>query len=151
MQATDLQKLASEVAEVTFKLLANCQEKEERLAKQFQISVPEFRALRLFRGDDHLQIKELVRRVGLSGSRLTRIIDGLESNGFLVRSIDLDDRRSIVVTLTDKGRRLTKDLEQRYVEIHEEILEEIPPEMHQTVLTSLSKMLSSLEKWLRQS
>lgn len=151
MNTAQLEKVAAEVAEVTFKLLANCQEKEERLARQFRISVPEFRTLRMFRGDDHLQIKELIRRVGLSGSRLTRILDSLESNGFVIRSIDLDDRRSIIITLSDKGRRLTGELEQRYVDIHKEILEGIPGEMHETVLVSLSKMLSSLEKWLRQS
>lgn len=151
MQRVDLEKTAVDIAELTFKLLTNCQQKEERLAKQFKVSVPEFRTLRLFRGDKHLQIKELIRRVGLSGSRLTRILDGLERSGFVVRSIDPDDRRSIIVTLSEKGESLAQDLEQRYIDIHKEILEGIPQEMHDTVLISLSNMLNSLEKWLRQS
>lgn len=141
---------AAEIAELTFKLLSNCQEKEERLAQQFSISVPEFRTLRVFRTDRQLQVKELLERVNLSGSRLSRILESLEERGFLTRSIDPDDRRSIVVTLTKKGSTMAKNLEERYIQIHEEILEGIPEELHEPLMQGLNKMLSSLERWLKE-
>lgn len=146
-----IQKHAAEVAELTFKLLANCQEKEERLAAQFGISVAEFRTVRLFRNEATLSVKTLVERVGLSGSRLSRILESLERKGFLTRSISLHDRRSIDVALTSKGCALARSLETRYIQIHQEILEGIPQELHEPLLTGLAKMLSSLERWLREA
>jgi DNA-binding MarR family transcriptional regulator len=143
--------IAAEIAELTFKLLSNCQEKEERLAQQFRISVPEFRTLRVFRTDRQLHVKELVERVNLSGSRLSRILESLEERGFLARSIARDDRRSIVVTLTKKGAAMVSNLEERYIQIHEEILEGIPEELHEPLIQGLNKMLSSLERWLKES
>jgi DNA-binding MarR family transcriptional regulator len=143
--------VAAEIAELTFKLLSNCQEKEERLAQQFGITVPEFRTLRVFHTDRKLHVKELVERVHLSGSRLSRILESLEEHGFLTRSIDFDDRRSIVITLTKKGSTMVKDLEERYVQIHEEILEGIPEELHEPLTQGLNKMLTSLEQWLKES
>lgn len=142
--------VAAEVADLTFKLLWNCQEKEERLAQQFGISVPEFRTLRVFRSDPQLHVKELIERVNLSGSRLSRILESLEEKGFLTRSIDPDDRRGIVVRLTKKGSTMSNNLEKRYVQIHEEILEGIPDEWHEPLIRGLNKMLLSLERWLKE-
>lgn len=142
---------AAEIADLTFKLLSNCQEKEERLAQQFGISVPEFRTLRVFRADRQLHVKELVERVNLSGSRLSRILESLEERGLLIRSIAGDDRRSIMVTLTKTGTAMVRHLEESYVQIHEEILEGIPEELHEPLIQGLNKMLSSLERWLKES
>lgn len=139
---------AAEIAEVTFQLLASCQEKEERFAEQLKITVSEFRCLRAFRGEKHLPVKTLVERVKLSGSRLTRILNDLEENGFISRSIDVKDRRGITVVLSKKGLDLTKKLEERYLEIHEEILHGIPVEMHEPLISGLNNMLVSLESWL---
>ena len=145
------QELASQIAEVTFSLLADCQEKEERLAEQFGISVPDFRTLRMFRTEHQVNIKSLIQRVGLSGSRLTRILDDLEARGFITRSLDPEDRRSMVVTLRPEGFKLVKKLESRFVQIHEEILEGIPEELHEPLLIGLQKMLGSIQRWLRES
>ncbi|KAB2921549.1 MAG: MarR family transcriptional regulator [Bacteroidetes bacterium] len=142
---------AAEVAELTFNLLAGCQEKEERFAAQLKITVSEFRCVRAFRGEKSLPVKTLVERVKLSGSRLTRILTTLEKNGYLQRSIDLHDRRSITVVLTKKGIDLSQRLEARYLQIHEEILSGIPREMHAPLIAGLRNMLGSLERWLHHS
>lgn len=141
-------KAAAEIAELTFKLLANCQEKEERLAEQLKITVSEFRCLRAFRGETNLPIKTLVDRTNLSGSRLTRIVSSLEKNGFATRSIGQDDRRSITVRLSKKVVAMTENLEERYLQIHQEILNGIPKDVHAPLISGLQNMLTSLEVWL---
>jgi DNA-binding MarR family transcriptional regulator len=151
MPDTRTKKNASKLAELTFQLLADCQHKEEKIAKQLKITVSEFRCIRVFRGEKHLPIKHLVERINLSGSRLTRILESLEEHGFVTRSIDPTDRRSITVTLTKKGVTLSETLESRYLQIHEEILEGIPKEMHTTLITGLHNMLVALESWLYAS
>lgn len=141
-------KAAAEIAELTFQLLADCQEKEERFAEQLRITTSEFRCVRAFRGEKSLPVKTLVERVNLSGSRLTRILSSLEKNGYLQRSIDLHDRRSITVVLTRKGIELSERLESRYLKMHEEILAGIPAEMRAPLITGLHNMLRSVQSWL---
>ncbi|MDD3996268.1 MAG: MarR family transcriptional regulator [Sphaerochaetaceae bacterium] len=45
----------------------------------------------------------LAEEIGLSRSRLSRILDTLETKGLLERTISPDDRRNILVRLTEKG------------------------------------------------
>jgi DNA-binding MarR family transcriptional regulator len=151
MSETRPKNAAAELAELTFQLLADCQHKEERIAEQLKITVSEFRCLRAFRGEKHLQVKHLIERIQLSGSRLTRILEALEEHGYVTRTIDPKDRRSITVTLTKKGIALSATLEKRYLQIHEEILDGIPRKMHGVLLGGLHNMLTSLQGWLRAS
>jgi len=142
---------AREIGELVFQLLANCQQKEEKLAEQFQMSVPEFRCLRSFRGDDEVTIKTLTERLALSGSRLTRIVDELENKGLVTRAFHQEDRRSILVILTKRGATIAKQLENRYIQIHEEILTEFPMQQQEVLSDGLRQLLRSLEKWLHQT
>lgn len=148
MSPSQSKKSAAEIAELTFQLLANCQEKEERLASQLKIHVSEFRCIRAFRGDHILPVKTLVERINLSGSRLTRILGSLEKGGYLRRVIDERDRRSITVHLSKKGIELSRKLEERYLQIHEEILDGIPKDVHEPLISGLHNMLASLQGWL---
>ncbi len=146
-----IEQQASQIAEMMYELLMNCQEKEERLSVEFHVSVPEFRTLRMFHQDQRLTVKKLVERVGLSSSRLSRILESLEEKGYVVRTIDADDRRSVDVSLTSKGSTFVKALEKRYVQIHEEILHGIPPEMHEPLMRGMRTMLCSLQGWLKNA
>ncbi len=55
---------------------------------------------------EHCRVQNLVGRVHLSQSALSRLIGRLEKDGLVQRSICVEDRRGVWVTLTDKGRAL---------------------------------------------
>ena len=95
MTPSRYQTEAAEVADLTFKLLASCQKKEERIARQFSLTVNEFKVLRAFRTSTTLHVKHLIDDVGLGGSSFSKIAKSLEAKGFLVRSIEPQDRRSV--------------------------------------------------------
>lgn len=73
----ELNQHAEQLANLTFSLLANCQEKEVRLAEIHGLTQAEFRCLRLFNSEETVNNKKIAERMNLSPSRLTRIIDGL--------------------------------------------------------------------------
>jgi DNA-binding MarR family transcriptional regulator len=52
-----------------------------------------------------LPIVALRRELGLKPSTVTNILDRLEARGLLRRAINPDDRRSLVVHLTARGKR----------------------------------------------
>jgi len=142
---------ASRLANLTFNLLANCQEKEIHLASLHNLSQAEFRTLRLFGSDEILNNKTIAERMRLSPSRLTRIIDGLVQKDYMQREIDLDDRRNMRVKLSIRGRFLVDKLNQAYIEIHDEILQDIDPSQHEPLITAMTHLLEALEKWLAKT
>jgi len=142
---------AERLANLTFSLLANCQEKEERLAEIHNLTQAEFRCLRLFGSDESVNNKKIAERMNLSPSRLTRIIDGLVKKEYINREIDPDDRRNMRVTLSRRGKLLVHQLNKAYVDIHEEILQDIESAQHQPLINAMEHLLAALEKWLKRS
>lgn len=142
---------AEKLANVTFNLLANCQEKEVRLAELHGLTQAEFRCLRLFGTDESLNNKQIAERMNLSPSRLTRIIDGLVKKEYILREINPNDRRNMIVELSKKGQALVTQLNKAYINIHSEILEDIDPDQHLPLITAMNQLLSALEKWLAKS
>ncbi|MFF7968064.1 MarR family transcriptional regulator [Streptomyces sp. NPDC007903] len=55
---------------------------------------------------DHCRVQNLVGRVHLSQSALSRLIGRLEKEGLVERSVCAEDRRGVWVSLTRRGREL---------------------------------------------
>ncbi|MEV6114602.1 MarR family transcriptional regulator [Streptomyces sp. NPDC052109] len=55
---------------------------------------------------EHCRVQNLVGRVHLSQSALSRLIGRLEKDGLVERSVCAEDRRGVWVALTPKGRAL---------------------------------------------
>ena len=144
----DVNETAATLANLTFNLLANCQEKEIHLAELHGLTQAEFRCLRLFGSDESLNNKTIAERMSLSPSRLTRIIDGLVKKEYINREIDPNDRRNMRVALSNKGRSLVNQLNKAYVDIHHEILQDIDPSQHEQLITAMTHLLEAIEKWL---
>ena len=139
---------ASKLADLTFKLLANCQEKEARLAENYGLTQSEFRCLRLFNKNDVLNNKQVAERMNLSPSRLTRIIDGLVAKGYIIRQIEPSDRRNMKVELSKRGKVIVQKLNDAYVNIHKEILEDIDRTQHKPLISAMENLLVALQKWI---
>ncbi len=142
---------AKQLSELTFTILAKCQEKEDRLARQYSLTHAEFKCLKIFNPGEELNNKELAERLELSASRLTRITDGLVFKGFAKREIDRNDRRNMIITLTDSGKRLVEELNDSYIEIHKQILEEIDSSQHESLIVALRHLLKGLLNWMSKT
>ncbi len=142
---------ANQLADLTFKLLANCQEKETRLAEQYGLTQAEFRCLRLFGTQESSNNKHIAEKMNLSPSRLTRIIDGLVKKEYMIREIDMEDRRNMRVTLSGQGIQIVERLNKAYIGIHREILDEIDEPQHKSLITAMTHLLSGLEKWIAKT
>ena len=141
---------AERLADLTFTLLQRCQEKEAWLAEVHGLHQAEFKCLRLIGLDENLNNKEIAKRMILSPSRLTRIIDGLVKKGYMHREIDQTDRRNMRVYLSRRGKILTNKLNNAYVGIHSEILQDIDVSQHEPLITAIEHLHLAVEKWLQK-
>ncbi|MFC3770840.1 MarR family winged helix-turn-helix transcriptional regulator [Paenibacillus sp. GCM10012303] len=60
---------------------------------------------------DDIPIQELAKRTSLGKSTLTRMLDKLEESGHLIRVFPEDDRRKVLIRLTDENKRMKQAYE----------------------------------------
>jgi DNA-binding MarR family transcriptional regulator len=146
----EINKNAEKLAELTFNLLASCQEKESRLAEQYGLTQAEFRCLRSFGTSECLNNKSIAEKLSLSPSRLTRIIDSLVKKEYIVRKINNTDRRNMCVSLSFKGAEIVQLLNQSYLDIHKEILNDIEEAQHIPLIEAMTNLHSALKNWVEK-
>jgi DNA-binding MarR family transcriptional regulator len=89
---------------------------EHRIREVANLSLPEYEALfRLRIASGHpLQMSEIASQLINSPSGMTRIADRLEKDGLIERETPPDNRRVVLVNLTDHGREVLERADQAF-------------------------------------
>jgi DNA-binding MarR family transcriptional regulator len=88
--------------EVT-RLLLRCHQLQKELAASFALSVDEFHCITQLYFHAPCCVKTLRELLGVSPTRASKLLAGLESRGYLTRSLAADDKRKERLALTSKG------------------------------------------------
>ena len=140
-------ELAEKMSYLTCELARTCNEKENHFASMFNLTPAEFKCLRLFKDSKTLTIKDITKKVALTPGRITHILTSLEAKKFVVRRIDEADKRNVIVDLTPKSAPFIQNLNASHVKLHDEIIRKIKPDMRETVLISMEKVIDALNNW----
>ncbi len=121
------------------------------LRVKFDMTLPRFELLSaLDRVADGLTMGELSRWLMVSKGNVTGIAERLSEDGFIVREPTPTDRRSFVVTLTDKGRKAYKEMELEYEQLLEKLFNDLSPDDSDMFTGMLAKIKESVEELGRQ-
>jgi DNA-binding MarR family transcriptional regulator len=143
-------ELAEQLADLTYELLENCQVKIERTAHKLNLTVAEFKLLRSIGDDEKVAAGVLANRLGLSSSRLTRIIDGLVAKRIVKKSVCGKDRRVVEIQLTPEGVQTSDQLKLMYVTVHQEIIGLLPSDAGESVILAMQKLRSATHEWIKE-
>jgi len=70
------------------------------------------------RGEDGVRVSEIAAYMGISVSGVTQAITGLEKHGYIARQMSPEDRRAVLVSITEEGKKImvpaTKKLEDQF-------------------------------------
>lgn len=111
---------------------------------EINLTPPQFQTLRLLWNQDGQPFKDLADANGCTRPTMTGIVDTLEKNGLVTRQPNPADRRSLLVTLTDRGKALegkTPDLDRIYAHC----CVGLSPEEFQQLGVLLEKLNQSLD------
>ncbi len=90
---------------------------EERLQQKFDLSEAEYRGLQSIEEDEKITCQEFSKRMGLSVSRGSRVVDRLCGKNFIERIDCQSDRRCKNIWLTDRGvhvrRKIAGELQKK--------------------------------------
>lgn len=116
---------------------------------QYEISVSQWLVLRSLM-DKEQKISDLSRKVGLTNSTVSGIVDRLEEAGYVQRRRDQTDRRIVWVTRTEKLERLIRSIPVLQDDYLDSLLEGITEEETQTILKSLQLLANHLQEKVQQ-
>src|SRR5215212_1286231 len=93
-----------------------------------------------FAGENRMTQSEIGRRMNVTSSNVTRLIDGLEQDGLVRRTADPSDRRVTYVELTDEGRTVSERIVPAVVQFAMDVAHEFSPDELQTLLGLLTRL-----------
>jgi DNA-binding MarR family transcriptional regulator len=97
---------------------------EEAAFAQFGLSPQQYNALRLLEAlhPERMQSVALGRKLISRGPDTTRLLDRLESNGWIIRSRSQSNRRIVEVSITRSGLELLQTMHPTVLAMHQEQL-----------------------------
>jgi DNA-binding MarR family transcriptional regulator len=100
------------IIDYVFLLKRKCLMEEAAIGREVGLSPSEINCIESVIPGERLSGNTLSDRMGLSPSRGSRVIDHLIGKGLLRRMEDPDDRRTNVISITEKGARVRLRVEQ---------------------------------------
>ena len=83
---------------------------QRRVIQKFKLSIPQYCIIRNIGTFGSFQLKDLAIKCHLSRPTITGVIDTLEKKKLVIREKNPEDRRSLLINLTQKGYKLFKSL-----------------------------------------
>jgi MarR family transcriptional regulator, organic hydroperoxide resistance regulator len=110
------------------------------------LKISRIKALYAFRDQDSSTMSELAENIGAKLPSMTMMIDNLADEGLVERARDEQDRRKVIVRLTDKGQRVREEFLQQRKQIAEQLFARLSREDEQELMSALSRVCDILEK-----
>ncbi|GLV55087.1 hypothetical protein KDH_19340 [Dictyobacter sp. S3.2.2.5] len=89
---------------------------------------------------------ELVQRLGMEGTLVTRFVKQMEGSGLLTRRSDPRDNRFTLVTLTPAGEQIARQMADFTHTLEAQILEGLDEEMRATIRQGLEQIYEKYEQ-----
>jgi DNA-binding MarR family transcriptional regulator len=123
---------------------------DEESARNCQVTVSQCLMLQLLADEKEsgLAMKDLAQQMGMATSTITRFVDALVRDGYVIRKEDNQDRRINRVIPTQKGFDKILQLKEKQHNCLLSILNNIPQIEHKKTIDCMGSFLLALEGYL---
>ena len=120
----------------------------DRLLQQngIEISGGQGRILFLLWKKDHLTMTEISRQTALAKNTITVVIDGMVKKGIVLREQNPENRREMIISLTDRARALQEKYELVSQQMNAMFYEGFSPEEQRQFEAYLLRILTTLTR-----
>ena len=110
----------------------------------YDITMEQLAILEMLNFSGDVNMTELSHAVWKQNANITRIVDKLEARQLVERKAVKGDRRANLVSLTDKGKQLFKNVVPIVVNVHKDAVSTISEEEEAITLSILKKIITHL-------
>jgi DNA-binding MarR family transcriptional regulator len=139
-QPTQTTDRAGEIIEALAPLLAQHRQRWAARCQAHGLSIVGFQVLALLEMHGGMPMTRLADELGVALPNATGIVGRLVERGIVARADDASDRRRVVVTLTDAGRRVIAEMEEGRRERMSRLLSQLTDEQQQRLLQSVKDL-----------
>lgn len=93
-----------------------------------------------------IAMSELSEKMNLNASTMTRIMDPLVRDGYIVRQKSTEDRRLVLVSLSEKGKESAEALNKSVNAYYKKVIQNIPTGKLDDILRSTDHLVHAFEK-----
>jgi len=93
-----------------------------------------------------LSMNEISEKMNLNSSTMTRILDKLVRDEYILRCKDDNDKRIVIVSLTEKGIEAASKLNDSVKSYYKKIIQNIPEGQVEEILKSVNILQKAFEK-----
>ena len=116
-----IEELSNSLPMMLYKALDTIMPKFRIIFKEFGITEPQARVLRILWQHETIALNELSSLSLITPPSLVGVIDRMELNGLVERNNSNIDRRKIIVNLTEKGEKLESKILPKVKKVYAEI------------------------------
>ena len=118
---------------------------QEYMRVTCNLSIAEYRGIMSQEKGQDTTCMELSEIMGLSPSRSSRVIDNLVRRGYLIRKTNTRDRRSMAITLSEKGIEAKEKIKKNQKELEDDLQKRFSDEVISSIKSSLKILLEYFE------
>ncbi len=132
------------ILKMVYEMKKKCGQTDQQLMDDLKISQSELLFFSALNDCQGINSPELAKNMGLSLSRVSRVVDKLVVNGFLDRNSDTIDRRAIKLCLTEKGKDIRRKIDKVRNECEAKLLDTIPADEMLLFREIFSKFITNM-------
>jgi MarR family transcriptional regulator for hemolysin len=126
-------------------LTLTCGETRRGFDRHVGMSQPRRQLLAVLAEEREISHAALVKRLGVDGAAVTRLVKSLESQGAVARRLDPRDNRFTLASLTAAGEELVADLRSAHQRYEARLLAGISQDEMETVIDVLERIRTNID------
>jgi len=130
----------NEIAEAIIYLYTESRRLTKGMAREVGLTGPQLTVVKLLESLGDLSLSSLSERIRAQNSTVTGIIDRMEREGLVVRERSKNDRRVVLIRLSEKGAELAREIQVEPMEIFRKALLALDREDVEHLLRILHKV-----------
>jgi DNA-binding MarR family transcriptional regulator len=146
----DVKADVDQVLEAMIYLSAETRRVTKELARRANVTGPQLMVVKILETVGDLSLSELSDKIRAQNSTVTGIVDRMEREGLAQRVRSTEDRRVVRIHLTDKGRRLAREIPVEPMEILRRSLEGLTAAETRELLRLMTKVARRIGAIVRQ-
>ena len=112
---------------------------ELRTIKESGLTPAQFGVLEALYNKGDLRICEIIEKILTTSGNITVVIKNLEKDGLIQKKPDHEDKRSCIISITDKGKKIIEDIFPAHIKNIANIFDVLTEEEKHTLKTILKK------------
>ena len=137
-------EISSGIMGIVYEMKKKCASVDQRMMDELNLSPSEYLFFSSLDSCQVISSNELSKHMGLSASRVSRIVDKLFVNGYLDRNTDATDRRAITLCLTPKGKEIKSKIDGERLKCEEQLLRVITSEEVEKFRQIIGKIIEAI-------